>query len=134
VWPSKFSPPDCLSTMNVDETAIWVEMLCGYKGWAEGKTYSDNFARNEISGYMLPCLNIETLRNELGIEKLGHRLEIVTAILQNELTLMNPIIVSLNPNMSFLPVSSRESSGGYSKMEKVKKDMMKNKKPKNEKL
>jgi len=111
-WPLKFTPPECLSSMNVEETAIWMEMLCGFKGWVEGKTYSDNFAKNEISGHMLHWLDIVALRDELGIEKFGNRLEILAAIKHNELTLMNPVTVSIHPNVSFVAVTSRRNSGG----------------------
>jgi len=129
-WPSKCSPPTSLSVMNSEETAIWLEMLCGFKGWGEGKGYAAMFKSNGICGYMLPCLSIVALKEELGIEMFGHRLEIVAAIEQNELTLMNPIIVSLNPNMSFRLGTSQVNSSDLNQNKK-KKHRKKHKKDKN---
>jgi len=100
-WPMYCLPPFKLTEMNVQETSIWVFMLSGFKGWKETRTYSKKFKNNNISGYMLPSLTAEILRDDLGIKKLGHRLEIVTAIDYNELTLMNPVVLAFNPNTSF---------------------------------
>jgi len=100
-WPSSCHPPTALSGMNVNEVAIWIRVFGGLKGWAEAKAYSVAFESNGVCGNMLTCLNVETLRDKLGVRKLGHRLEIVEAIEKNELTLMNPTIMSLRPNMSF---------------------------------
>jgi len=100
-WPMYCLPPFKLTEMNVQETSIWVFMLSGFKGWMETRTYSKMFKNNNISGYMLPSLTTEILRDDLGIKKLGHRLEIVAAIDNNELTLMNPVVLAFNPNTSF---------------------------------
>jgi len=97
VWPRKFWPPTKLTEMNVEETAIWLEMLAKFKGWTEGTTYSESFKRNGVSGRILNCLTSKALRYELDVLKLGHRLEITDAISNNELTLLNPVILSIRP-------------------------------------
>jgi len=97
VWPPKFQPPTKLTEMNPEETAIWLEMLANFKGWTEGKTYAESFKRNGVSGPILHCLTSKTLRYELDILKLGHRLEIMGAISNDELTLLNPVILSNQP-------------------------------------
>jgi len=97
VWPRNFQPPTKLAGMNVEETAIWLEMVATFKGWTEGKAYALSFKRNGVTGRHLPCLTIEALRYELDILKLGHRLEITAAISSCELTLLNPFIVSIRP-------------------------------------
>jgi len=102
VWPLCFKPPTSLATMGVEETAIWVHMLAGFKGWKECEMYSLVFKANDISGYMLSYLSVQALKDELEIFKFGHRLEIVAAIKSNELTLLNPTIVSLCPDIFFM--------------------------------
>jgi len=97
VWPRNFQPPTKLTTMNAEETAIWVEMLANFKGWTEGQAYAESFKRNGVTGRILPCLTSKALRYELDILKLGHRLEITGAISNNELTLLNPFILSIRP-------------------------------------
>jgi len=98
VWPKFHQPPTTLVEMNVEETAIWVEMIAKFKGWEEAKSYAHSFKTNEVTGYVLPYFSVQALRSELEIVKFGHRLEIMSAIENSELTLMNPIIVSLRPN------------------------------------
>jgi len=103
VWPENFQPPTKLSLMNVEETAIWLEMVATFKGWTEGKVYAESFKTNEVKGHILPYLTVKALRYELDILKLGHRLEIIAAISNSELTLLNPFVVSIRPidfNMS----------------------------------
>jgi len=113
VWPRNFQPPTKLTAMNAEETAIWVEMLANFKGWTEGKAYAESFKRNGVTGRILPCLTSKALRYELDILKLGHRLEITGAISNNELTLLNPFIVSIRPvdfHMSTDPTTSNDSN------------------------
>jgi len=100
-WSSYCYPPTTLVEMNVKETAVWLLMLCGFKGWAEARSYAQTFRDNEISGFMLASLTVQTLKDTLDILKLGHRLEIIDAIQNNECTLTNPTIRALRPNMSF---------------------------------
>jgi len=97
VWPRNFQPPTKLTDMNAEETAIWLEMLSKFKGWTEGKSYAESFKRNGVNGHILHCLTSKALRYELDILKLGHRLEITGAISNNELTLLNPFILSILP-------------------------------------
>jgi len=96
-WP-KNQPPTKLAIMNVEETAIWIEMITSLKGWKEATKYARNFKTNGVAGHMLAYLTVQTLRSELNILKFGHRLEIMAAIGDNELTLMNPFIVSIRIN------------------------------------
>jgi len=87
--------------MNEEATAIWVEMLARFKGWTEAKGYAESFKINGVTGYVLPYLSVTALRSELGILKFGHRLEIIAAIENSELTLINPSIVSIRPDAFF---------------------------------
>jgi len=101
VWPKYHQPPTTLAGMNEEETAIWVEMLASFKGWKEARTYAQSFRMNGVTGYMLPYLSVKALRSELDIVKFGHRLEIMAAIENSELTLMNPFIVSIRSTAFF---------------------------------
>lgn len=101
VWPSNVNPPITLCEMNVMETSVWILNIAGLKGWEEARRYSQSFKNYNITGDLLSCLNTQTLRNELEIAKLGHRLEIIEAIEMNQLTVMNPTIVAIDLNMSF---------------------------------
>jgi len=94
MWPKYQQPPTTLADMNEEETAIWVEMLGSFKGWKEAKSYAHSFKTNGVTGCVLPHLSVKALRSELNILKYGHRLEIITAIENNELTIMNPFIIS----------------------------------------
>jgi len=98
-WPSNYNPPTTLTSMSVEETAIWLRVLSKLKGWSEGETYSVAFETNGVCGHMLSSLNVEILRDKFGVRKLGHRLEIVEAIGKNELSLVNPSITSLCPKL-----------------------------------
>jgi len=100
VWPESFNPPTALSNMNVSETAVWVETLSRFKGWNEAGFYARAFDINGICGHMLSSLTCQSIKSELGIIPYGHRFEIVQAIRQNELTLMNPCIVSPSPDVA----------------------------------
>jgi len=124
VWPTCCKPPTKLLSMDVEETAIWVGMLAGLKGWNEARTYSKVFKANDISGYMLPILSVQALKVELNIEKLGHRLEIITAIKDRELTLLNPMIVSLRPESWFQFFVTQKKCGDVQgcKLSQVKQD------------
>jgi len=97
VWPRNFQPPTKITLMNVEETAIWLEMVSTFKGWTEGKAYAESFKSNGVVGHILPYLTVKALRYELDILKLGHRLEIIAAISNSELTLLNPFVVSIRP-------------------------------------
>lgn len=101
VWPKYHQPPKTLAGMNEEETAIWVEMLASFKGWKEARTYAQSFKMNGVTGYVLPYLSVKTLRTELDIVKFGHRLEIMAAIENSELTLMNPFVVSIRSSGFF---------------------------------
>jgi len=100
-WPEFYQPPTKLAEMTSEDTAIWVEMLGKFKGWEEAKTYANSFKTNDVTGYVLPYLSAHALRSELQIVKFGHRLEIMSAIENSELTLINPSIVSLRPSEFF---------------------------------
>jgi len=101
VWPKYHQPPATLAGMNEKETEIWVEILARFKGWTEARSYAESFKINGVTGCVLPYLSVKALRSELGILKLGHRLEIIAAIENSELTLINPSIVSIRPDAFF---------------------------------
>jgi len=113
-WPKNHQPPTTLAEMNVEETAIWLEMIARLKGWTEATIYAQSFKTNGISGHMLTYLTVQTLRSDLDIMKFGHRLEIIAAIKDNELTLMTPFIVTIRPNAfnpnEKIPMTFNESS------------------------
>lgn len=102
-WPKNYQPPATLAVMNVKETAIWLEIFANLKGWKEATTYAQSFKANGIYGKMLTYLTLQTLRSELEILKLGHRLEIIAAIDDEELTLMNPYIISIRADSENIP-------------------------------
>jgi len=111
VWPEFHQPPTTLAEMNPEDTAIWLEMLAKFKGWEEAKTYAHSFKSNDIAGCDLQYLSVKALKCDLEIVKLGHRLEIISAIKRNLLTLMNPTIVSLSPNnILFQSLKTTENS------------------------
>jgi hypothetical protein len=95
--------------MNAEETAIWVQMLGIFKGWKEATIYAQSFRINCVTGCVLPYLSAKSLRAELDIEKFGHRLEIIAAIEENELTIMNPVIISIRPNAFFASANKPET-------------------------
>jgi len=116
VWPKYHQPPATLAGMNEKETEIWVEILARFKGWTEARSYAESFKINGVTGCVLPYLSVKALRSELGILKLGHRLEIIAAIENSELTLINPSIVSIRPDTFFK--SAINFSKSYSQLAK----------------
>jgi len=115
IWPPCFEPPTALVDMNMEETAIWVRMLAGIKGWKEYDSYAQIFKTHSVSGWMLTYLSVQSLKDDLKIDLFGHRLEIITAVNNNELTLLNPSIVCLCPDVFFMfaEEESHTSSDGY---------------------
>lgn len=113
LWPKFHQPPKTLADMSADDTAIWVEMLGKCKGWEEAKTYANSFKTNDVTGYVLPYLSAHALRSELEIVKFGHRLEIMSAIEDNELTLMNPTVVSLRPSEFLMQFAKTKEYSRY---------------------
>jgi len=95
-WRSEPERLTKLGSMNVKETAMWVEKLASFKGWIEAKTYSQSFESNGISGSTLPLLTVQGLKDGLGIVKLGHRIEIIDAI-KSEFTMVDPVVKDLHP-------------------------------------
>jgi len=86
VWPPAYHPPNSFvsviraDSMTVEQTAAWVRTLGRFNKWEEADQYAQNFANNNIWGYLLQKLTNDALKNELGIVKYGHRLEIMLAI------------------------------------------------------
>merc|ERR550534_3596896 len=74
VWPPVYHPPNSdvsmirADNMTVEQTAEWVRTLGRYNAWEETDEYAENFKENNI------------LKDDLGIAKCGHRLEIMLAI------------------------------------------------------
>jgi len=66
--------------MTVEQTATWMRTFASYNGWQEAEWYAWNFKENNIWGYLLPKLTLDSLKRDLGIQKYGHRLEIMAAI------------------------------------------------------
>jgi len=86
VWPPAHHPPNSFTSivradnMTVEQTAEWVRTLGRFNMWEEADEYANSFTINGIWGYLLQKLTIEALKEELGIIKYGHRLEIMLAI------------------------------------------------------
>lgn len=112
-WPKFHQPPTTLADMGIEDTAIWVEMLGKFKGWEEAKTYANSFKTNDVTGYVLPYLTTHALRSELEIVKFGHRLEIMSAIENNEFTFVNPTIVCLRPSEFFMQFAKSKEYSRY---------------------
>jgi len=53
--------------MTVEQTSNWILTLGAFRGWKEARAYAENFRRNSITGKMLPKLNNDLLKYELGI-------------------------------------------------------------------
>jgi len=68
--------------MTVEQTYNWIRTLGAFRGWKEAPTYAENFRKNSITGKMLPRLNHELLKFELGILDYTHRLELIATVRQ----------------------------------------------------
>jgi hypothetical protein len=68
-----------VSQMNLESTEEWIGNLGKSKGWSAVDTYADNFRDHSINGYIFDRLKVESLKSELGIQKHGHRMEIMAA-------------------------------------------------------
>jgi len=71
-----------IDEMNVERTAAWIRMLGSSKGWTEANQYAESFRNNNIMGYLLEKLTMQSLKSDLNIFKYGHRIEIMEAITQ----------------------------------------------------
>jgi len=86
VWPPAQHLPNSFvsvfraDSMTVEQTAAWVRTLGRFNNWEEADQYAQTFASNNIWGYLLQQLTNDALKNELGIVKYGHRLDIILAI------------------------------------------------------
>jgi len=86
VWPPVHHPPNSrismtrADNMTVEQTAEWVRTLARYNSWAEADEYAKIFAESSISGFLLQKLTNKILKEDLGIAKSGHRLEIMSVI------------------------------------------------------
>jgi len=65
---------------TVEQTAAWVRRLGFLRHWLEAEVYGNSFQSNEIKGWMLQHLTINSLKSELSISSYGHRLELMHAI------------------------------------------------------
>jgi len=66
--------------MTVEQTAEYIRALGRHYNWNQADAYADVFAENEIWGRLLPMLTLESLKTELEVEELDHRLKIMMAI------------------------------------------------------
>merc|ERR1719320_194449 len=74
--------------MSVDETAEWIWRISYASGWDEADEYAWSFKRNDIWGYLLHQLTLDSLKYDLGISKFGHRLKIMLAIKHLHLSIL----------------------------------------------
>jgi len=68
--------------MTVEQTSNWILTFGAFRGWEEARGYAENFRKNSITGKMLPRLNNDLLKFELGILDWTHRLDLLTTIRQ----------------------------------------------------
>jgi len=104
--------------MTVEQTAAWVRTLGYFKGWDEAVEYESSFRNNQIKGYLLQSLTLDSLKSDLGIWKYGHRLEIMNAI-KSLFPSMGEISSNMAKSVSSTPmynpmVSSDMGSGNLS--------------------
>jgi len=80
-FPSKFmlSMPR-VDLMTVEQTAEWIWTVGHVCGWDEADQYAESFQKNNIWGWLLQKLTVDCLKSDLGINKFGHRLMIMSAI------------------------------------------------------
>jgi len=125
------SPDIPFDKMNKEELAIWVWELASSKGWRESKRYSETFRLNNVSGEQILKMKNETLRDDLNIWKLGHRLEILRSV--RELRVSNPhgktkverwsstIPKNSDSESSWVPVSAPGSDSGMKSEQKIRR-------------
>jgi len=70
----------CVDQMTVEQTANWIWTFGAHKGWAEAAGYAESFKANDMTGELLRNLTPELLECDMGITKLGHRMEILSQI------------------------------------------------------
>jgi len=87
--------------MTVEQTCAWVRTLGYFKGWEEAIEYENSFRSNQIRGYLLQNLTLDSLKSDLDIWKFGHRLEIMNAIKR-----LFPNTGKMSSNMNKSTVSS----------------------------
>jgi len=86
VWPPVHQHPKSFvsviraDNMTVEQTAEWVRTLGRHKYWEEADEYANNFAQNNICGYLLQGLTTGILKDDLGIIKWAHRWRIMLGI------------------------------------------------------
>jgi len=66
--------------MTVEQTAAWISMVGHVSGWDEADQYAQSFYKNNIWGWLLLKLTVDSLKSDLGIKKFGHRLVIISEI------------------------------------------------------
>jgi len=89
-FPNLTSPPNLPSKtilsmprvdlMTVEQTAAWIWTVGHICGWDEADQYAESFQKNNIWGWLLQKLTVDSLKSDLGINKFGHRLMIISAI------------------------------------------------------
>jgi len=77
--PATPFPKIAICRMNVEELATWVKDFSNFKRWNEADIYAEFFRLQGIDGEKIVQLNNKDLR-DLGISKLGHRLELLRTI------------------------------------------------------
>jgi len=73
-------PKIAICRMDVEELATWVNDFSILQGWTEADIYAESFRREGIDGEKIVQLNSKDLREDLGISKLGHRLELLRTV------------------------------------------------------
>jgi len=78
--PTPPFPKIAIHRMDIEELATWVEDFSNFSRWSEAEMYAEFFRRKGIDGAKIVQLNSKDLRDDLGISKLGHRLELLRTI------------------------------------------------------
>jgi len=79
-FPTTPFPKIAIYRMDVEELATWVKDFSNSRRWNEADIYAEFFRRKGIDGEKILQLNANDLREDLGISKLGHRLELLRTI------------------------------------------------------
>jgi len=78
--PTTPFPKIAIYRMDVEELATWVKDFSNSRQWNEADIYAEFCRRKGIDGQKIVKLNNKDLREDLGISKLGHRLELLRTI------------------------------------------------------
>jgi len=81
LWPQYYHlAPIRIDLFTVEQTAEWIRTFSLANGWPEASQYAQRFYQNGIVGHQLGKITLDSLKNDLGITKYGHRLAILSEV------------------------------------------------------